>query len=70
VIALAAPHREAAVGADHAPPGKVVGVLLGREDAGAEARCSRRDVAVGGDEALRDRPDVLDDLRVALVGDA
>ena len=52
-LALLLPHREAAVGADDAPPGEVVGELLGREEAGAEARGAGRDVAVGPDESLR-----------------
>jgi hypothetical protein len=69
VFALPLPHRKAAVGADHPPPRDVVGMLLGREKAGAEARGAGRDVAVGPDEALRDLPDRLDDLGVALVVD-
>ena len=69
VFALPLPHREAAVGADDAPPRHVVGVLLGREEPSAEARRPRRDVAVGPDEALRDRPDGLDDRLVVAVGD-
>jgi len=69
-FALAWADGEGAVGADHAPPGKVAWVLLGGEDAGAQAGGAGRDVAVGGDEALRDRADRVDDLGVALVGDA
>jgi hypothetical protein len=69
-LALLLPHREAAVGADDAPPGEVVRVLLGGEDAGAEARRAGRDVAVGPDEPLRDRADGLEDRLVAVVGDA
>jgi hypothetical protein len=36
--ALLLPHREAAVGADDAPPREAVGHLLGREEAGGEPR--------------------------------
>jgi hypothetical protein len=70
MFALPLPHREAAVGAHDPPPGDIVGVLLSRQEAGAEARRSGRDVAVGPHEPLRDLPDALDDLRVALVVDA
>jgi len=35
--ALLLPHCEGAVGADDPPPGKVVGTLPGREQAGGEA---------------------------------
>lgn len=69
MFALPLAHREAAVGADDAPPRKVVGNLLGREKPGAQTRRSGRDVAVSSDEALRDLPDRLDDLRVPLVVD-
>lgn len=68
VLALPLPDREAAVGADDAPPGEAVGDLLGGEQAGAEPRRAGRDVAVGADEALRDLPDRVDDRLVALVG--
>jgi hypothetical protein len=44
-------------------------VLVGREDASGEARGARRDVTVGGDEALGDRADGLDDLCVTIGGD-
>jgi hypothetical protein len=70
VFALPLPHREAAIGADDAPPGGVVGDPLGREKPSAETRRARRDVAVGPHEPLRDLPDRRDDLRVALVVDA
>jgi hypothetical protein len=69
-LALLLPHRQAAVGADDSPPGKVVGDLLGGEEAGREARRAGRDVAIGTDEALRDRADGLDDLGVSVVDDA
>jgi hypothetical protein len=67
--ALLLSHREAAVGADDAPPGKVRRVLLGREEAGREARRAGRDVTVGADEALRDRADGIDDRLVSVGGD-
>jgi hypothetical protein len=67
VFALPLPHREAPVGADDAPPRDVRGMLLGREKAGAEARRSRRDVAVGPYESLRDLPDRIDDRQVSIV---
>jgi hypothetical protein len=70
VFALPLPHREAAVGAHDPPPRHVVGMLLGREKPGTEARRSRRDVTVGPHEALGDLPDRLDDLGVPLVVDA
>jgi hypothetical protein len=72
VFALPLPHREAAIGADDAPPRSVIRDLLGGEEAGAEARSAGRDVAVGPHEPLRDLPDALDDLddlRVALLVD-
>jgi hypothetical protein len=69
-LPLLLPHREAAVGADDAPPRDVIGVPAGREEAGGEARSAGRDVAVGADEPLRDRPDRGDDLGVAVGGDA
>jgi hypothetical protein len=68
--ALLLPYRQRAVGADDAPPGNVVGDLAGGEQTGGEARRAGRDVAVGPDEALRDRPDRVDDLGVAVGGDA
>ena len=68
--ALLLPHRERAVGADDAPPGEAVGELFGGEEAGRESRRAGRDVAVGADEALRDRPDRVDDVLVAVGGDA
>jgi len=67
--ALLLPHRQAAVGADDAPPGQVGGNLFGGEEAGAQPGRARRDVAVGADEALRDLPDGVDDRLVAVVGD-
>jgi hypothetical protein len=67
--ALLLPHRQAAIGADDAPPGEVVGDLVGREQAGGEAGCTGRDVAIGPDEALRDLLDRVDDLLVAVGGD-
>jgi hypothetical protein len=70
MFALPLPDREAAVGADDPPPRGVIWDLLGREEAGAEARSAGRDVAVGPHEALRDLPNRLDDFRVALVVDA
>jgi hypothetical protein len=69
-FALPLPHRKAAVGSDHSPPGEVVGMLLGREEAGRETRGAGRDVAIGPHEALRDLPYRLDDLGVALVVDS
>jgi hypothetical protein len=66
--ALLLSHRQRAVGADDPPPGKVVGDLMGGEQAGGKARCPRRDVAIGADEPLRDRPDRVDDVLVP-VGD-
>jgi hypothetical protein len=69
MFALPLPHREAPVGSNDPPPRNVVG-MLGREKAGAEPRRSRRDITVGPHEALRDLPDRLDDLGVALVVDA
>jgi hypothetical protein len=69
MLALPLPHREAAVGADDSPPGSVVGVLMGGEEAGRKARRAGRDVAVGADEALRDLPDRVDDLQVPVVVD-
>jgi hypothetical protein len=36
-LALLLPHRQGAVGADDAPPGEVVGELVGREEARGEA---------------------------------
>jgi len=68
--ALLLPHRQGPVGADDAPPGDVVGDLLAGEQPGGEPRRPRRDVAVGADESLRDRPDRVDDLGVAIDGDA
>jgi hypothetical protein len=41
---------------------------LGREQARGETRRTRRHVAVGADETLRDLPDRVDDVLVA-VGD-
>jgi hypothetical protein len=69
-LPLLLPHRQGAVGADNSPPGEVVGDLVGREESGAEAGRAGRDVAIGADEALRDRADGLDDRLVAVVGDA
>jgi phage-related protein len=70
VFALPLPYREAAVGAHDPPPREVVGMLLAREEASAEPRGTGRDVAVGPHEALRNLPDRLDDLGVALVVDS
>ena len=67
--ALLLPHRQAAVGTDDAPPGQILRDLLGRQQAGTEARRAGRDVAIGPDEALRDLPDCLDDRLVAFVSD-
>lgn len=66
--ALLLPDRQGAVGADDAPPGEIVGDLVGGQQAGGEARRTRRDVAISADEPLRDRPDRVDDVLVA-VGD-
>jgi hypothetical protein len=68
-LPLLLPHRQRSVGADDPPPGQAVGKLAGREKPGGETRRARRDVAVGADEALRDLPDRLDDLGVAVGGD-
>jgi hypothetical protein len=65
-LALLLPHRQRAVGADDPPPGEVIGDLVGGEQAGGEARRPRRDVAIGADEALRDRPDRFDDVLVPI----
>jgi hypothetical protein len=64
--ALLLSHRQRAVGADDAPPGDIVRMPAGREEAGGEARGAGRDVAIGADEALRDRPDRFDDLFVPI----
>jgi hypothetical protein len=69
MLALPLPYGQAAVGADYAPPGSVVGVLLGRQEAGREPRRAGRNVAVGADEALRDLPNRVDDLQVPVVVD-
>jgi len=57
-LALLCALRQAAVGADDALPGQVVVRL--REHEADEARRPGVDVAVGPDEALRDRADALD----------
>jgi hypothetical protein len=67
--ALLLTHREAAVGAHDSPPRKVFGQLAGREEASGETRGAGRDVAVGSDKPLRDRPDGVDDRLVAVRGD-
>jgi hypothetical protein len=69
-LPLLLPHRQRAVGADDAPPRDVVGDLAGGEKAGREAWCTGRDVAIGADEALRNGTDRVDDLGVAVGGDA
>ena len=55
---------ERAVGADDPPPGQVGLVALEEHRAGESGR-SRRDVAVGGDEPLRDRPHALQHFQLA-----
>jgi hypothetical protein len=61
---LAPPHRDAPIGVDDAMPGHLM--LGGRKNAPGQARRTRFDVAVGADEAGRDRShsthDALDPL--------
>lgn len=55
------------VGADDSPPGQV-GLVYREEDRAGEAGCARRDVAVGADEARRDRAHPFEDFELAAAG--
>lgn len=58
---------EAAVGADHAPPGQV-GVVGPKEDGAGEAGGAGGDVAVAGDKAGGDRAHPLQHFEFAVGG--
>ena len=60
-LALPPSFRQAAIGADDAMPGQVI-VMCRREHMPDVSGSEWVDVAVGSDEALRDGPDLLEDV--------